>query len=68
MSKQMKQYIEATEQEQLEKDIIALLDEAYELEQQEFTMRSEYNKQVDSRLASKEYSNHMAIEYGYTAA
>ena len=68
MSKQMRQYIEATEQEQRELEIMALLDEAYEIEQINREMINEYNRQVDSRLASREYSNHMAIEYGYTAA
>lgn len=68
MSKQMRQYIEATEQEQRELEIMRLLDEAYEIEHMNREMINEYNRQVDSRLASREYSNHMAIEYGYTAA
>jgi hypothetical protein len=68
MSKQMRQYTEVAEQEQRELDILALLDEAYELEQQEQLMRTNHTRQISSRLATIEYNYNMAIEYGYEAA
>lgn len=68
MSKQYKQYLESIEQEQKEKEIMQLLDDAYEIEKKEKEMIDRYNRQINNSIAVREYSNYIAVEFGEIAA